>query len=51
MSITDMILTCSSKEDILTILPLKDNTRGEDIYYEFIKFVESFHHRCTKFYA
>lgn len=38
MSFTDM----TSKEDLLTILPLKGNTRGEDIYYEFIKFVEKF---------
>ena len=29
-------------EDLLTILPLKGNTRGEDIFYEFIKFVEKF---------
>ena len=36
MNFTDM----TSKENLVTILPLKGNTRGEDIYYEFIKFVE-----------
>lgn len=38
MSFNDM----TSKEDLLTIIPLKGNTRGEDIYSEFIKFVEKF---------
>ena len=37
MSFTDM-----TSKDLLTIRPLKDNTLGEDIYYEFIKFVGKF---------
>ena len=30
----------SSKEDLLTIIPIKGNTRGEDIYNAFMKFVK-----------
>lgn len=36
MSFNDM----TTKEDLLTIIPLKGNTRREDIYCAFIKFVE-----------
>uniref|UniRef100_A0A6P7HAE6 General transcription factor II-I repeat domain-containing protein 2A-like n=1 Tax=Diabrotica virgifera virgifera TaxID=50390 RepID=A0A6P7HAE6_DIAVI len=32
----------SCKEDLLTMLPLKEKTRGEDIYNVFINFVEQY---------